>query len=63
VKVVEGEGKVVYLQDYSGRPLRQQLLTGGTLELDLSELPAGIYFLTMTGEQTGPVTRRFVIAR
>ena len=61
MKLVQGQGEQVLLQDFSGRILQTYLWTDQDLiRLEISDLPQGIYFLTLTGKDQLPVTKRFI---
>jgi hypothetical protein len=40
------------IRDAAGRPVLAGQLTGGTAQLDVSRLPAGIYYLSVDGKVT-----------
>lgn len=49
------------LRDVNGRQLRSGEFTGYGTRLPLSDLPAGIYLLRVTGERSGPQTRKVLV--
>jgi hypothetical protein len=61
VKLLQGQGEQVLLQDFSGRILQSyEWIDQELIRLEIADLPQGIYFLTLTGKDQLPVTKRFI---
>lgn len=52
VEIMHGQGEELILQDLNGQIILRKQVQSMDEQLDLSELPAGFYFLTVTGNHT-----------
>jgi hypothetical protein len=60
VNIKDIQAEWILLRDLNGKLIQQINITNQVEEIALDELPAGIYFVTVGGNQLSPVTKRFV---